>query len=483
MTGAELARDRHSRQSRSRDQSSPVLRPLVWSATLGAAVAFAFATPVYADPPLPNTVPDTGARPAPIGAVRLPGAVPPPAGGALPPGVSTGPLAIQLAALETEVATLGEQLLGLRQNRDAATTALATARTHVDSATAALARARSRAQEAAGEALKEAAALPPGAFGSDLHGLGALSRIQRGKQDGTDLTVQNREVVLAEAALRTANEKVVAATGLLTGATTAFDKAAVFYHQRETALLALRRENQEQLLLIERARDAAEQRLGAGFLNNESIAGMTADPRAVAAVRYALAQLGDPYLWGAEGPNRFDCSGLMWAAYRSPGAGNYPLPRVAKDQYYATRHQTVSRSALLPGDLVFFASGSSWTTVHHVGMYIGGGKMVHAPTSGDVVKISSVRWSKLYAATRLFRSVPAPKPPSSKPPTTKPPTQPTPTPSTPTPRPTTPSPTPTTPSPSPTTPSPTPTATPTGPTPSQQPSNSVAPSGSTSAES
>ena len=109
------------------------------------------------------------------------------------------------------------------------------------------------------------------------------------------------------------------------------------------------------------------------------------------------------------------------------------------------------RSALLPGDLIFFASGSSWQSVHHVGMYLGGGKMVHAPTTGDVVKVSTVWWSRFYAATRVYGAVPSladhpaddpaaeaagrpTKPPTTPPatdeptkPPTKPPTEPPPT--------------------------------------------------------
>ena len=153
---------------------------------------------------------------------------------------------------------------------------------------------------------------------------------------------------------------------------------------------------------------------------------MVADPRALKAVQYALAQLGDQYVWAAEGPDQFDCSGLMWAAYRSAG---YQLARVARDQYYTTRSRSVDRYSLLPGDLVFFASGSSWTTIHHVGMYIGGGKMVHAPNSNEVVKVSTVWWSRFYAATRIFGAVPGPNttPTATTPPTTPPPTTPPPT--------------------------------------------------------
>ncbi|MGW4677640.1 C40 family peptidase [Micromonospora taraxaci] len=218
---------------------------------------------------------------------------------------------------------------------------------------------------------------------------------------------------------------------------------------------------------------------------------MAAHPRALAAVRYALAQLGDPYKWSEEGPDQFDCSGLMWAAYRSPGADYFDLPRVARDQYAATRGRTVPQSALLPGDLLFFASGSSWTTIHHVGMYIGNGKMVQAPTTGDVVKISAVRWTRLYAATRVIGAVPAPIVSVPTPPVPTP--TPTPTKSaTPTPTPTksaTPTPTPTgsaTPTPTPTgsaTPTPTPTPTPTETTSPTTPSNTptTLPSAPTSA--
>ncbi|MFD0821708.1 NlpC/P60 family protein [Micromonospora zhanjiangensis] len=492
-----MTRNRSRRQGRLREIILPVLRPLLWSTVLGAAVAFAFANPVYADPALPGTVPDVGARPAPIGAVQLPGQVTPtgPNAGSLPvvPGLGTSPLAGQLAALETEVATLGDQLLTLRQDRDTADAAVLAARGEVDTATAKLAQASKAAEDAAGKALKEAAALPPGAFGSDLHGLGELSRIQRGQPNGTDLTAQNREVALAQTALQAANAKLADATGRQTTATADFTRAEQHYRQRESALLALRKQNQTELLRLEQARDAAEQKLGAGYLDGSSIAGMAADPRALAAVRYALAQLGDPYVWGAEGPNQFDCSGLMWAAYRTPAAGSYQLPRVAKDQYAATQSRRVDPSALLPGDLLFF--GPSASGVHHVGMYIGGGRMVHAPTSGDVVKIAPVWWSHFFAATRIYGAIPAPKPPA----TPKPPTSPTPPASPkPTPTPTKPSPTPTKPSPTPTLPTrptgpttppttsstqPTPTTGPSGgeTTPSGQPS-SLAPSGETSAK-
>jgi cell wall-associated NlpC family hydrolase len=107
------------------------------------------------------------------------------------------------------------------------------------------------------------------------------------------------------------------------------------------------------------------------------------------AVNAALSKLGSSYVWGATGPTTFDCSGLMQWAYKKAGI---TLPRTAAAQSgYGTR---VSRSQLQPGDLVFY-----YSPISHVGMYLGGGMMVHAPTTGDVVKISPLQ-SQYAGATR-----------------------------------------------------------------------------------
>ncbi|ROT33900.1 C40 family peptidase [Micromonospora sp. HM5-17] len=430
---------------------SPVLRPLVWSALVGAIVAGVLATPVWAEPATPNTVPDPGVRPVPAGAPPSPGSSP-----SVPPNLQiptvTGPLASQIYALEVEVATLGEELLKLRQTRDEKAAAVTAANTALATARAELEQARAIADSAAAEALKDAAGLPPGAFGSDLHGLELLKRIQRGEERSPrDTSLAAAEVNRALAAQQQAEAAYQKAVAESQQAAAAFTEAEKKYKERSAALLKLKRENAEKLAEIEREREAAEQRIG-NEIGLDSVNGLVANPKALGAVKYALAQRGDPYQWGAEGPDRFDCSGLVWAAYRSQGK---TLPRVSRDQYNGTRSQTVAREALLPGDLLFFASGSSWTSIHHVGMYIGDGKMVHAPTTGDVVKVSTVWWSRFYAATRVFPAVPAPttspttrppttpsprptpskttKPPTTTPPTTKPPTSmPTVTPTTPT---------------------------------------------------
>ncbi|MFG2354640.1 NlpC/P60 family protein [Streptomyces sp. NPDC048521] len=113
--------------------------------------------------------------------------------------------------------------------------------------------------------------------------------------------------------------------------------------------------------------------------------------RAAAAVSYAYAKLGSPYVWGATGPNAFDCSGLVQAAYRSAGIS---LPRTTYAQINAGRR--VSRSELQPGDLVFFYSG-----VSHVGLYVGGGRMIHAPNPSAPVRLAPIDEMPFAGATRV----------------------------------------------------------------------------------
>jgi len=94
----------------------------------------------------------------------------------------------------------------------------------------------------------------------------------------------------------------------------------------------------------------------------------------------ALAQQGKPYVWAGAGPSSFDCSGLTQYAYRAAGI---TLPHSSRMQ--STMGVPVSRADLQPGDLIFF-----YNPVGHVGIYLGDGLMVHAPTTGDVVRIAKV---------------------------------------------------------------------------------------------
>ena len=111
---------------------------------------------------------------------------------------------------------------------------------------------------------------------------------------------------------------------------------------------------------------------------------------AATAVNTAKAQLGKPYVYGAAGPDSFDCSGLTMYAWR---AGGVMLPHSAAMQYDAIAHISVSQ--LQPGDLVFF-----YTPIEHVGIYVGGGQMIDAPYTGAVVRYDSIYTPNLVGAGR-----------------------------------------------------------------------------------
>ncbi|WBP87984.1 C40 family peptidase [Kitasatospora cathayae] len=117
-----------------------------------------------------------------------------------------------------------------------------------------------------------------------------------------------------------------------------------------------------------------------------SVPGATASSGSIeAAMDYALAQLGKPYVWGGNGPSGYDCSGLVQQAYRRSGIS---LPRVADDQYAATT--PIGAGQLRRGDLVFWSDSGRASGIHHVGIYLGGGKFVEAPRPGRTVRISTL---------------------------------------------------------------------------------------------
>ena len=126
----------------------------------------------------------------------------------------------------------------------------------------------------------------------------------------------------------------------------------------------------------------------------------TNSKKAQAVINVAKSKLGCKYVWGAEGPNTFDCSGLTMYAYKN-GAG-INIPRVSRDQARAGRY--VAKSELQPGDLVFF-DGNYGSSINHVGIYIGNNQMIHAPKPGDVVKVSNIdtnHYKKAYVTARRY---------------------------------------------------------------------------------
>ncbi|WP_327268526.1 C40 family peptidase [Streptomyces sp. NBC_01218] len=188
-------------------------------------------------------------------------------------------------------------------------------------------------------------------------------------------------------------------------------EAELARHKKEiTSSLADARRLLQTLTAAERARYEAAQRAdeavpatGASATGSPSAtaSGASATPsagapsapngRAAQAVAFAYGALGKPYVWGATGPSAFDCSGLTQAAWRAAGVS---LPRTTYTQINAG--QRVSRARLAPGDLVFFYSGIS-----HVGLYVGDGKMIHAPRPGAPVRVAPIDEMPFAGATRV----------------------------------------------------------------------------------
>lgn len=103
------------------------------------------------------------------------------------------------------------------------------------------------------------------------------------------------------------------------------------------------------------------------------------------AVEFALAQIGEPYIWAAAGPDSWDCSGLTMAAWAAAGR---TLPHYSAAQYLQTT--PITEGQLRPGDLVFWSGGSGPNAIFHVALYLGNGQVVHAPRPGTSVRIEGM---------------------------------------------------------------------------------------------
>lgn len=145
--------------------------------------------------------------------------------------------------------------------------------------------------------------------------------------------------------------------------------------QAEALLSKLTKAERERLAKLAAAQEDADQ--ASSQAAARALSGVSG--RAGIAIKYALKQIGDRYVFGAAGLVTWDCSGLTMRAYQAAGVS---LPHSSAAQ--SRMGKKVSIRALKPGDLLFFGH-----PVSHVGMYIGGGKMVHAPRSGSRVKVTS----------------------------------------------------------------------------------------------
>jgi cell wall-associated NlpC family hydrolase len=116
-------------------------------------------------------------------------------------------------------------------------------------------------------------------------------------------------------------------------------------------------------------------------------------------IKTAKSYIGTPYRWGGTTTSGFDCSGLTMVTYRINGLN---LPRVSRSQYHAGKF--VNKKNLQPGDLVFFATGSA-NRVSHVGIFIGSGQFIHAPSRGKKVRIDNLEspyFKRAYMGGRSY---------------------------------------------------------------------------------
>ena len=189
-----------------------------------------------------------------------------------------------------------------------------------------------------------------------------LRKYQAAKQrlTATSLTVNDKLVLVQEA------QKKLAAQSARANAKLA---------EAELLLSKLKKEDRERLARLAQQEEDDDQK--SSLAAAKALSGVSG--RSGKALQYALKQIGDKYVFGAAGMTTWDCSGLTMRAFQNVGVS---LPHSSRAQYGYGK--SVKRSELKPGDLVFFGR-----PISHVGIYIGGGKMVHAPRSGSRVKIAS----------------------------------------------------------------------------------------------
>ncbi|MFM1975119.1 MAG: hypothetical protein RL524_1106 [Actinomycetota bacterium] len=158
----------------------------------------------------------------------------------------------------------------------------------------------------------------------------------------------------------------------------------------EAILAKLKKEDRERLARLAQEQEDADQK--SSLAQAKALSGISG--RAGLAIKFATKQIGDRYVFGADGMTYWDCSGLTMRAYQTAGV-NLPHSSAAQSRM----GKSIPFNQKKPGDLVFFGR-----PVSHVGIYIGGGKMVHAPRSGSRVKIASASslGSKRLVAVRRF---------------------------------------------------------------------------------
>ncbi|MFV2107454.1 NlpC/P60 family protein [Micromonospora sp. LOL_015] len=217
--------------------------------------------------------------------------------------------------------------------------------------------------------LSTASALLDGTSGSFIHRLGTLDHLARDRQQRLSEFTSTQLTYLAE------QEKL---------------QAALKKQDAQVKELADRKKSIE--ADIDELMDKRERAYGAASQTGSSYTGTVPSVSGAAGsvVEFAYGAIGKPYVWAASGPNGYDCSGLTLAAWRTAGKS---LPHNAAMQWDVVAK--IDRGALQPGDLVFYNG------LAHVGLYVGGGQVIHAPTFGRTVELASVDMMPPYGYGRV----------------------------------------------------------------------------------
>jgi cell wall-associated NlpC family hydrolase len=208
-------------------------------------------------------------------------------------------------------------------------------------------------------------------------------------QDKTDATGKLAELDATTAQLKSAKDdaqtKLKAAQDLL-NSLTAQQRQAIAAQEAQAAAAS-------QAAAKAAAQQAGQQATASRGTARTDLSSIPAGSHAAAAIAAAESALGSPYVYGAAGPSTFDCSGLMQWAYAKAGVS---LPRTSQEQATAGTNMGTDIANAQPGDLIIYFSD-----MHHVGMYVGGGQIIHAPHTGAVVHYESATVMPIAAIIRV----------------------------------------------------------------------------------
>ena len=299
--------------------------------------------------------------------------------------------------LSAEAENVNEDLLKARDDKNARQAELDKATADYAAATQTKQQASVKQDEFRGQVEELSAASFRGArfnkLSALLTGTSANDFLDRTTALNVLATDNNKALTEMSNAVTTATDSAQKATDAQRRATEARDAAAKLTGEIEKRAKDLEAQIKQVKSAAEKLTQAEKQKL-AGPVDNGVYIGPPGS--AGTAMNAALSMRGQPYVWGGAAPGGFDCSGLTSWAYKQAGV---TLPRSSRAQYGVGR--SVSKSELIPGDLLFY--GGSASSIHHVAMYIGNGMLVHASTTGTPVKTAPLDGGgrDFFAAKRI----------------------------------------------------------------------------------